>query len=133
MDKVAEDLKFALVLKFLAKHHSIDELRLNIIKTWDFKEVPMLSFMNLFHALQHLVNERDYLHAWAREIRVIVGCQFRLYNWFMNFDVNKEPSMVVQYIYLPGLSLMLYWLDCLKILALSFGKFLGTDNTNVPM
>ncbi|XP_035546552.1 uncharacterized protein LOC118348611 [Juglans regia] len=131
MEKAAEDLKFALVLKFLSSRPSIDVLRKNIIKTWGFSEVPMISFMNDFHVLLHLANEKDYLHAWAREGRVVAGVPFRLFNWSMGFDLEREPSIEEQWIFLPGLPLHLYRLDCLQSFATRFGNFLGTDNATV--
>lgn len=81
IDRVLEDSKFALVLKFLSKRPSIDVLCLKIIQTWGFMEASMVSFMDDFHMLLHLANEKDYLHAWAREGRVVVACQFQLFNW----------------------------------------------------
>lgn len=131
MARATEELKFALVLKFCSKRPSIDALRLQIIKTWGFCEVPMVIFMDEFHVLLHLANEKDYLHAWAREGRFVAGCQFRLFNWSVDFDVNKEPSIAPQWIYLPGLPLHLYRMDCLQILASRFGRFLGMDNATL--
>lgn len=96
MDRVAEDLKFTLILKFLSSRPSIDVLQCQIIKTWGFSEVPMISFMDDFHVLLHLANEKDYLHAWAREGRVVASCQFCLFNYSVNFDVKKEPSIAPQ-------------------------------------
>lgn len=80
IDRVADDLKFVLVLKFLSARPSIDVLRRHIIKSWGFVEVPMISFMDDFHVLLHLATEKDYLHAWAREGRIVAGCQFCLFN-----------------------------------------------------
>ncbi|KAI9185127.1 hypothetical protein LWI28_004452 [Acer negundo] len=94
MERATEDLKHALMLKFLTSRPSIDVLRVQIIKTWGFSEVPMISFIDNHHVLLHLANEKDYILAWARERRVVAGCQFRLFNWSANFDVNKEPSIV---------------------------------------
>lgn len=53
----------------------------------------MVSFMDKYHVSLHMPNERDYIHVWAREWRVIAGCQFWLFNWFVDFDVKKEPSL----------------------------------------
>ncbi|KAK3188863.1 hypothetical protein Dsin_028424 [Dipteronia sinensis] len=131
MERAAEDLKYALVLKFLSSRPSIDVLRVQIIKTWGFSDVPMISFMDDRHVLLHLANKKDYIHAWAREGKVVVGCQFRLFNWFANFDVNKEPSIAPQWIFLPDLPLHLYRLDCLQSFATRFGRFLGTDNATL--
>ncbi|KAF5445102.1 hypothetical protein F2P56_034180 [Juglans regia] len=131
MERAAKDLKFALVLKFLFARPSIDVLRRQIIQSWGLSEVPMISFMDNYHVLLHLANEKDYVHAWAREGRLVAGCQFRLFNWSVNFDVNKEPSIVPQWIYLQGLPLQLYRLDCLQSFANRFGKFLGTDNATL--
>lgn len=41
----------------------------------------MISFMEKFHILLHLTNERDYLHAWAREMRVL---------WAINFEFSTS-------------------------------------------
>lgn len=59
MDWAAEELKFPLVLKFVSKRPSIDVLRLQIIKTWGFTEVLMISFVDEVHVLLHLANEKD--------------------------------------------------------------------------
>lgn len=63
MDRVAEDLRFALILKFVLAKPSIVVLRKQFIKTWGFVEVPMISFINNYHVLIHLTNENDYFHA----------------------------------------------------------------------
>ncbi|KAI9176278.1 hypothetical protein LWI28_000684 [Acer negundo] len=131
MERAVEDLKHTLVLKLLSSRPSIDVLRVQIIKTWGFSEVSMIIFMDNHHVLLHLANEKDYIHAWAREGRVVDGCQFRLFNWFANFDVNKEPSIVPQWIFLLDLPLHLYRLDCLQSFATRFGRFLGTDNATL--
>ncbi|KAK1549214.1 hypothetical protein Q3G72_014050 [Acer saccharum] len=125
MDKAVEDLKHALVLKFLSSRPLIDVLRVQIIKTWGFSKVPMISFMDNHHVLLHLANEKDYIHAWAREGRVVAGCQFRLFNWSANFDVNKESSIVPQWIFLLNLPLHLYRLDCYRVLLLDLVDSLG--------
>lgn len=62
MGRAAEDLKYALVLRFLSRRPSINILRRSIIKSWSFFEVPMISFMDDFHILLDLSNEGDYLH-----------------------------------------------------------------------
>lgn len=56
----------------------------------------MLSFMDKVHMLLHLVTERDYIHAWAWEGRVVAGCQFKLFNWSIDFDTRKESSIATQ-------------------------------------
>ncbi|KAI9169549.1 hypothetical protein LWI28_013929 [Acer negundo] len=131
MERAIEDLKHDLVLKFLSSRPSIDVLRVQIIKTWGFSKVPMISFMVNHHVLLHLANEKHYIHAWAREGRVVAGCQFQIFNWSANFDVNKEPSIVPQWIFLPDLPLHLYRLNCLQSFATGFGRFLGTDNATL--
>lgn len=131
MARVDVDLKFALVLKFTSTRPSIDVLILNIIIAWGFTEVPMVSFMVDYHVLLHLANEKDYVHDWAREGRVVFGCQFRLFSWTVDFDVKKEPSIVPQWIFLPRLPMHLYRLDCLQSFATRFGKFLGKDNATL--
>lgn len=76
VDKTTEDLCFSLVLKFTTWRPSIDIVWKQIIKTWGFLEMPMINFMDNYHVLLHLANERDYVHAWAQEGRVVAGCQF---------------------------------------------------------
>lgn len=56
----------------------------------------MISFMDDFHVLLHLANERDYLHAWVREAWTVAGCQFHLFNWSVDFNFKKEPSTAAQ-------------------------------------
>lgn len=94
------------MLKFLSRHPLINILQQSIIKTWGFLEVPMVDLMDNFHVLLHMANKRDYLHAWAREGHIVTCFQIRLFNWSVDFDVNKEPSIVVQWIFLPSLPLV---------------------------
>lgn len=61
-DKIAEDRKYGLVLKFTNQRPPITVLRANIIKFWGFTKVPMISFMYRYHVLLHVANERDYFH-----------------------------------------------------------------------
>lgn len=61
----------------------------------------MVSCMDDFHVLLHLVNESDYLHALAREGWMVAGCKFRLFNWSVDSDVKKNPSTVAQWISFP--------------------------------
>lgn len=42
--------------------------------------------------------------------------------------MKKEPTRAAQWIYFPGLQLMLYMMDYLQIIASWFGKFLGIEN-----
>lgn len=60
MEKVVEDLKFALVLKFIVRRPPIDVICQHIIKSWKFLEVPTISSMDNHHVLLHLALERDY-------------------------------------------------------------------------
>lgn len=46
-------------------------------------------------------------------------------------DVNSVCFIGPQWIYLPGLPLHLYRMDCIQILATRFGRFLGTDNATL--
>lgn len=68
MEKVVEDLKFALVLKFSIWRPPIDVIGQKVIKSWDFMEVPMISFMDNHNVLMHLASKKDYLHAWAQRV-----------------------------------------------------------------
>lgn len=92
VEKVAEDLRFVLVLQVTFWRTSIDTVRQNIIKTWGFMETCTASFLDNHHVLLHLANKRDHMHAWAQEGRVVAGCHFQLFNWSVNFDVHKEPT-----------------------------------------
>lgn len=53
----------------------------------------MISSMDNHHVLLHLALERDYLHAWAHEGRMVIGCNFWFFNWSIDFDTQKEPEM----------------------------------------
>lgn len=84
----------------------------------------MINFMDDFHVLLHLANEKDYLHAWATKGSVVAGYQFRLFNWWVVFYVKKELPIAPQWIFLLGLQLHLYRLDCLQMIASRFGRIL---------
>lgn len=90
MGKVVEDLKFALILKFYAWRPPTDVIWQQISKCCSFLEVLMIRLMDRHSVLLHLILERDYIHAWAWEGCVVVGCAFRLFNWLIDFDVQKE-------------------------------------------
>ncbi|KAL6012411.1 hypothetical protein ACLOJK_002898 [Asimina triloba] len=77
MAKAAEDYKFVIVLKFMRARPSIDNIRLNVVKKWGLLEVPTISFMDDYHVLIQMKNERDFVHGWAREGRTMEGISFR--------------------------------------------------------
>ncbi|KAG6671289.1 hypothetical protein I3843_Q001900 [Carya illinoinensis] len=128
MNKVAEGFPFALVLKFICTRPLIDAVRLAIVKTWGLLEIPTVSFMEDYHVLVQMASEREFVHGWAREGQIIEGCGFRIFRWTKDFDLQEEPSMAAQWIFLPGLPMHLYRWDCLQILASRFGRYLGTDD-----
>ncbi|CAI9784432.1 unnamed protein product [Fraxinus pennsylvanica] len=94
--KLADDLRFTLVIKFLTTRPNIDELRREVVKTWGLKEVPTISFMDEFHVLIQLNNETDFLHVWAREGRSLMGAKFSIFKWTPDFDMKSEPSIATQ-------------------------------------
>ncbi|KAL5983360.1 hypothetical protein ACLOJK_017444 [Asimina triloba] len=61
MMKAAEEYKFAIVMKFLRVRPPIDVIRLNVVKKWSLIETPMISFMDDFHVLIQMKNERDFI------------------------------------------------------------------------
>ncbi|TXG69366.1 hypothetical protein EZV62_004301 [Acer yangbiense] len=67
MVKAEEDFRFALVMKFMRFRPSIDRIRLSVVKTWGLTEIPTISFMDDYHVLIHMKNERDFVHGWTRE------------------------------------------------------------------
>ncbi|CAI9774663.1 unnamed protein product [Fraxinus pennsylvanica] len=87
--------------------------------------------MDSSHVLIQLRNEEDFLHTWARKGRSIAGSIFRLFKWTVDFNIHRESSIAPQWIFLPGLPLHLYRVDCLKILASRFGRYLGTDHVTL--
>lgn len=131
MSKAAEDFRFTLVLKFLRSCPSINLIRTTIIKTWGLTKIPTMSFMDCFHVLIQMQNEKDFIHSWAREGRTLAGCYFHLFRWTKEFNLEKESSLALQWIFLPGLPLHLNRIDCLRIFATRFGRYLGTDNATI--
>lgn len=81
--------------------------------------------------LLQLKNESDLVHVWAREGRSLLGAKFRVFKWTPDFDLKREPSIVTQWIFLPGLPMHLYRPDCLRIFAILFGRYLGTDHATL--
>ncbi|XP_035541717.1 uncharacterized protein LOC118344704 [Juglans regia] len=131
MSKAADDFRFALVLKFVRIHPPIEKIRRHIIKSWGLLESPTISFMDAYYVLLRLQTERDFVHAWAREGRLMEGCVFRIFKWTKDFDLHIEPSLAPQWIFLPGLPMHLYRQDCLQILATRFGRYLGTNHATL--
>ncbi|KAJ0103212.1 hypothetical protein Patl1_06268 [Pistacia atlantica] len=131
MVKAAEDLKFALVMKFMRVRPSMDKLCLHVVKNWGLIEIPQISFKDDYHILIHMKNERDFVHGCTREGRSVEGNSFRLFKWTKDFDIKKESPLAPQWIFLPGLPMHLYRKDCLRILVTRFGRFLGTDNATL--
>ncbi|KAK3219917.1 hypothetical protein Dsin_013887 [Dipteronia sinensis] len=114
MVKAEEDFRFALVMKFMRYRPSIDKIRLSVVKTWGLTEIPTISFMDDYHVLIHMKNERDFVHGWTREGRTMEGNSFRLFKWTKEFDVKKESPLAPQWIFLPGLPMHLYRTDFYK-------------------
>lgn len=113
MARADEDFCFTLVLKFLQSRPSIDVIRLAVVKTWGLLEIPTISFMDAHHVFIKLNFERDFVHEWAREGRVIDGCSFWLFRWTKDFDLKKEPTLAPQWIFLLRLPKHLYRIGCL--------------------
>ncbi|KAK1578171.1 hypothetical protein Q3G72_028139 [Acer saccharum] len=131
MAKAAEDYKFAIVMKFMHARPSIDNIRFSVVKTWGLMETPTISFMDDYHVLIQMKNERDFVHGWTREGRTMEGISFRLFKWTKEFDLHRESPLAPQWIFLPGLPMHLYRRDCLQIFATRFGRYLGTDNATL--
>ncbi|KAF5442885.1 hypothetical protein F2P56_035497 [Juglans regia] len=131
MSKAADDFRFAIVLKFVWMRPTIDDIRLVIIKSWGLLEILTVSMMDDYHVLVKMQTERDFVHGWAREGRLIAGSVFRLFRWTKDFDLQKESTLAPQWIFLPGLPLHMYRADFLQILATRFGRFLGIDNATL--
>ncbi|KAL6005451.1 hypothetical protein ACLOJK_006018 [Asimina triloba] len=77
MIKAADEFRYALVMKFMKTRHSIDKIRLTVVKTWGLIDVPTISFMDEFHVLIYMKNERDFVHGWTCEGRTVEGLPFR--------------------------------------------------------
>lgn len=76
MMKAVEEYKFAIVMKFMRVWPSIDVIRLNVVKKWGLVEIQTISFMDDYHVLIQMKNERDFVHGWVREGRVMDGNTF---------------------------------------------------------
>lgn len=116
--RLTEDFRYALIVKFLSSRPSIDWIRVTIVKTWGLLEVPVVSHMDALHVLVQMQNEGDFIHAWAREGRLVDGASFGLFKWTPNIDFHRESSLAPQWIFLPRLPLHLHRPDCLHILAM---------------
>lgn len=46
--------------------------------------------MDDYHVLIQIKNERDFIHGWAREGRVMEGNSFSLFKRTKDFDLRKE-------------------------------------------
>lgn len=86
MEKVDEDVKLALILKFSVRRPPIDLMWLHINMSWGFLDSLIVNFMDKQPVLLDLASEKDYLHAWAREGRMVARCCFSLFNWTVDFD-----------------------------------------------
>ncbi|KAL5973702.1 hypothetical protein ACLOJK_030358 [Asimina triloba] len=93
MTKAVEDYKFAIVMKILRVQPSINVIRLNVVKKRGLVEIPTISFMNDYHVLIQMKNERDFVHGWAREGRVMKGYSFRLFKWTKDFDLHNQKDV----------------------------------------
>ncbi|KAK1577801.1 hypothetical protein Q3G72_024969 [Acer saccharum] len=87
MVKAEEDFRFALVMKFMRFRPSIDRIRLSVVKTWGLTEIPMISFMDDYHVLIHMKNERDFVHGWTRE-----ASRFDRYLGTDNATINRTRA-----------------------------------------
>lgn len=91
MLKVAEEDKFAIVMKFMHVCPSIDVIKLNVDKKWGLVEIVKINVMDEYHVLIRMKNERDFIHGWAWKGRVMEGNFFRLLKWTKDFDLHKDP------------------------------------------
>lgn len=128
MTKDADDFQFALVLKFSHSWPFIEKICLHVMESLGLMEIPTISFMDAYHVLIQLQFERDFVHAWARESKVIDSYIFKLFWWTKDFDLHMESSLAPQWIFLLGLLMHMYRTNCLQILATRFGWYLGTNN-----
>ncbi|CAI9769525.1 unnamed protein product [Fraxinus pennsylvanica] len=129
--KLANDLKFAMVIKFLTTRPNIDELRRAVIKSWGLTDIPFISIMDVVHVLIQLNNEANFFHVWAREERSVTWANFRMFKWSPDFDLKNERSIATQWIFLPGLPMHLYRPDYLWMFATLFGRYMGTDHATL--
>lgn len=81
MSKAAEDFHFALVLKFVRTRPTIDDIRRAIVKSCSLLNVPTVSVMDDHHVLVKMQSERDFVHGWARQGRLIFVCVFKFFQW----------------------------------------------------
>lgn len=83
-------------MKFMRARPLIDVIRLNMVKKWGLTQISTISFMNDFHFLIQMKNERDFVHGLTWEGRIMEGISFCLFKWTKDFDLCKESPLAPQ-------------------------------------
>ncbi|CAA3023806.1 Hypothetical predicted protein [Olea europaea subsp. europaea] len=94
---------------------------------WGLKEIPIIGIMDAVYVLIQLKNEIDFCRVWARKGRSLMGANFGMFKWALDFAPKKEPSIATQWIFLLGLPMHLYRPDCLGMFASLFGWYMGCE------
>lgn len=74
-------------------------------------------------------NELDFIKAFSRETCDVDGVPYRMFQWYPEFDEEKETPLVPVWIMLPGLPPNFYHESFLRNITLPLGQYIRQDNS----
>ncbi|EOY21198.1 Uncharacterized protein TCM_012582 [Theobroma cacao] len=91
-----------------------------------------IRWLDYKHILIHLSNEQDFNWIWTKQQWFIVNQKMRVFKWSLDFEVERESSIVLVWISFPNLKVHLYEKSTLLLIAKTVGKplFIAEATTN---
>ncbi|XP_042939652.1 uncharacterized protein LOC122274703 [Carya illinoinensis] len=129
IDRSAQPFKFFLVLKFLRRRPSLDNIRAFCWWHWGLVFQPVISAMaNPRSVFVCLSNEEDFIKGFSREAFEIDGVPYRVFHWSPEYVEEQELAFVPVWIFLLGLPPNYYHESFLRNITLPLGQFIRRDN-----
>ncbi|XP_042973018.1 uncharacterized protein LOC122304820 [Carya illinoinensis] len=125
----AEPFQFSVVLKFLRRRPSLDQIRSSIQNRWGLKAIPVIGQLrNPRNVLIRLVMEEDFISVMARGNSELLGVPYRIFHWSPDFIEEEDSPWVPFWLSLPGLPPNFFQESILRSIGDGIGKFLKRDN-----
>ncbi|XP_042951450.1 uncharacterized protein LOC122287689 [Carya illinoinensis] len=125
----AEPFRFSVVLKFLRRRPSLDQIRSFIQNRWGLRAVPVIGQLrNPRNVLVRLVMEEDFISVMARGNSEVLGVPYRIFHWSPDFIEEEDSPWVPVWVSLPGLPPNFFQESILRSIGDGIGKFLKRDN-----
>lgn len=129
----AQPFRFSLVLKFLSRWQSLDNIKGFCFRRWGLGAQLVISAMaNPRSVFVRFSNEEDSIKGFSREASEIDGVPYCVFQWSQDYVEDQELSLVPVWIFLPGLPSNYYHESFLEILLYLMGNlFVGITALDV--